>query len=587
MQEFSALNLRDDEITERLSNGSKFFIRTKYANDKAYTGGYTKYFTNLSMGKFRRTDEYDEKKQIFGWGGPRTWKFILKHISVADKILKKGSSSVLDIGCSSGFMRKILENNMPTDGNLVYYGIDAGEHMLKAAVSDESNIESGAVGNRIPSIYVNHDVTKGIPLKDESVDFVTCFEMIKYLEQEDANNLLKEVSRVLKPDGTFFLSTTGILDSENQIEAYINHRNPALKSHWTLDELSNILSRNGMTLVKAFGSESQYSSIKSHLRPEDSETFSVMASFFPEEIMEAVFGFIYPDSTKTKMVVVNKGIPDLMLEVKEMFPDQEVRRIGKEKSLAFSAGDYIVKYLDNKTLWKTLTIYRMLREQTDIRLAELLDMRQSSICNRHMIIMRNEGTDMTILWNGMTEDQKAEIVKEIASMLKRIHSIKVNPTRSSLHMEPGTTSWSKQIEVMFEKHIRKKADLLEKLGVAKELAEIAREAPLHVNNTDYCLIHGDLNIHNLLLGSDGKIVLSLDFETFYCGDKYFDLAVPLPLLNEKQRKMLAELYGVPKGLEKTLMTYRAFKFLTMADFENARVSKEKILGYIYNGAADF
>jgi predicted SAM-dependent methyltransferase len=52
------------------------------------------------------------------------------------------------------------------------------------------------------------DVTKGLPFKNNSVDFVRCFDILEHIPAgKDCVNLIEEIYRVLKPGGIFHSHT--------------------------------------------------------------------------------------------------------------------------------------------------------------------------------------------------------------------------------------------------------------------------------------------------------------------------------------------------------------------------------------------
>ena len=50
--------------------------------------------------------------------------------------------------------------------------------------------------------FVHHDLAHGIPLADDSADFIYSSHFLEHLPRRDAENLLRESCRVLKPKGT-------------------------------------------------------------------------------------------------------------------------------------------------------------------------------------------------------------------------------------------------------------------------------------------------------------------------------------------------------------------------------------------------
>ncbi|MBC8551752.1 MAG: methyltransferase domain-containing protein [Candidatus Brocadiales bacterium] len=49
--------------------------------------------------------------------------------------------------------------------------------------------------------FIHHDLARGIPLTDQSVDFIYSSHFLEHLHLENAENLLRESFRVLKPGG--------------------------------------------------------------------------------------------------------------------------------------------------------------------------------------------------------------------------------------------------------------------------------------------------------------------------------------------------------------------------------------------------
>lgn len=91
---------------------------------------------------------------------------------------------VLDIGCSSGKFLKHLSKHIESG-----IGID-----IAIQKSDFGNIT-----------FLNSDASKSLPFKNNYFDCVTCFEVIEHIKND--KDLIKEIKRILKPDGYFILST--------------------------------------------------------------------------------------------------------------------------------------------------------------------------------------------------------------------------------------------------------------------------------------------------------------------------------------------------------------------------------------------
>lgn len=112
------------------------------------------------------------------------YEFVKKY--VAGKI-------VLDLACGTGYGTRMIRNfsGKPT------YGIDisteAIHHAKKTYATD--GLE-----------FIHGDVTK-LPFTDSFFDTIVSFETIEHLDANGRSLFLKELYRVLKPDGTLILST--------------------------------------------------------------------------------------------------------------------------------------------------------------------------------------------------------------------------------------------------------------------------------------------------------------------------------------------------------------------------------------------
>lgn len=98
--------------------------------------------------------------------------------------------SVLDIGCGAGF----LTNALAKEGHSVY-GIDISEKSLKTAKQYDT---TNSVRYEKASAYT-------LPYPDQNFDVVSAMDVLEHVE--DPLQLIKEASRVLKPDGLFFFHT--------------------------------------------------------------------------------------------------------------------------------------------------------------------------------------------------------------------------------------------------------------------------------------------------------------------------------------------------------------------------------------------
>ena len=109
---------------------------------------------------------------------------------ILDQIKKHGlynsDTKVLDVGCGAGF----LSNELAKEG-LQVTGVDLSEESLKVAQKYD---ETKKVH------YQTADAYK-LPFPDHSFDVLTAMDFLEHVE--DPKLVIKEFSRVLKPNGVF------------------------------------------------------------------------------------------------------------------------------------------------------------------------------------------------------------------------------------------------------------------------------------------------------------------------------------------------------------------------------------------------
>lgn len=112
-----------------------------------------------------------------------------KHMMKYLKFLRKRSLKMLDIGCAEGYyVRDAIEEGIDA------YGIDTSTYALENALDE--------VKNRISFGSLTE-----IPFGDEEFDVMTAFDVIEHIHPKDTSNAVKEMRRVLKPDGNIIITT--------------------------------------------------------------------------------------------------------------------------------------------------------------------------------------------------------------------------------------------------------------------------------------------------------------------------------------------------------------------------------------------
>lgn len=120
--------------------------------------------------------------------------------------------------------------------------------------------------------FQQHDVTKRLPIKDNSVDIIMSNHLIEHLTREEGNNLLKECYRGLKSGGIIRISTpdtelitkkylagdimeykyinVGVEKAKDDTEAFYNLLTSGHKTFYDEKSLRRILETNGFTNIE-------------------------------------------------------------------------------------------------------------------------------------------------------------------------------------------------------------------------------------------------------------------------------------------------------------------------------------------------
>ncbi len=114
-----------------------------------------------------------------------------RYLSVRNLVSGK---TVLDAACGEGYGSNIL-----ADAALQVYGIDIDEDTVSRAREK--------YGSKKDNLIYQVGSIASLFLEDSSVDVVVSFETIEHVDGEIQESFLKEIKRVLKPDGVLIMST--------------------------------------------------------------------------------------------------------------------------------------------------------------------------------------------------------------------------------------------------------------------------------------------------------------------------------------------------------------------------------------------
>ena len=121
---------------------------------------------------------------------------ILEELDSFLETLPEGSK-ILDVGCGTGH----LTNQIKQKGYEVY-GIEPSSEMLRIAK------------NNFPPISFRNDISSKISFQNDYFDAIIAIEVLRYLDEEENYNSLKEFRRCLKEGGLFFVTQVNTFSTD-------------------------------------------------------------------------------------------------------------------------------------------------------------------------------------------------------------------------------------------------------------------------------------------------------------------------------------------------------------------------------------
>lgn len=146
-------------------------------------------------------------------------------------------NNLLDIGCGTAYLIDMLSK----EKNAEYVGLDLSSEMLKQANS--KNIKNAT--------FVEGKADE-LPFEDNTFDIVTCSQSFHHYP--DTDKAMKEVYRVLKPNGIYIISDTGVgpfkeigVAFDNFIYRYFSNTGDCNVSY--LEKSEKDMIRNGFCVI--------------------------------------------------------------------------------------------------------------------------------------------------------------------------------------------------------------------------------------------------------------------------------------------------------------------------------------------------
>lgn len=146
------------------------------------------------------------------------------------------NSVILDIGCGPGVMSSLLPDSA------FCIGIDISRDQIKFA--KKSTNRCFVVGD-----------SKNLPFNENTFDYVTLIEVIEHLDKDNTVEILSEINRLLKKDGSLIITTPNYHSCWPIIEKIWSRMNPVdyTREHinkMTIKKIKALLERSNFKNIK-------------------------------------------------------------------------------------------------------------------------------------------------------------------------------------------------------------------------------------------------------------------------------------------------------------------------------------------------
>ena len=137
-------------------------------------------------------EHLNKKETVFLHG--RT--LVLEELELVLSSIPK-NSKILDVGCGTGHLTQWIKNK-----GYEVYGIEPSEEMYNFAKKN------------FPEIEIKKGISSEIPYEDNFFDLIVAFEVLRYLDKSENLKTFSEFNRVLKNDGTFFVTQVNLFSTD-------------------------------------------------------------------------------------------------------------------------------------------------------------------------------------------------------------------------------------------------------------------------------------------------------------------------------------------------------------------------------------
>ena len=226
------------------------------------------------------------------------YQHLFRHLH-AVKLVTKTNMKVLDIGAGECLNGHFLFQRMKKS---IYVAVDLMYNRLVEGINRGFGYEK--------YIFIQRDLTRNLPFSNNQFDIIYAYEAIEYLEKEQAEKLLAECYRVLKPEGIISISTPNnrgkkIADKYKKYKAHgtvgVYEEHPFEASY---SELMGWLKNIGFKVTEEYGLDYDHISEANFCLGES--TAKAVRNYFPSGVARLLLSLQDPQNASFMMIEATK-----------------------------------------------------------------------------------------------------------------------------------------------------------------------------------------------------------------------------------------------------------------------------------------
>tara|TARA_S200000501_G_scaffold80028_1_gene71822 strand:+ start:401 stop:1069 length:669 start_codon:yes stop_codon:yes gene_type:complete len=163
---------------------------------------------------------------------------MIRYENILPWIKLDNKKTIIELGCKYAELKKLLNRR---GDKFIYKGIDIDEQTLQN-IDDYNSTD-----------FICHDINEGIPIENNSADYIICMEVLEHLE--NASYFLEEAKRILKKNGNIIIS---VPNPYSWNEMYRNLlRKKDTEGHiasFTYQNIQSLVQFSGLKIIDEVGS---------------------------------------------------------------------------------------------------------------------------------------------------------------------------------------------------------------------------------------------------------------------------------------------------------------------------------------------